>query len=93
MLLLEIWIPYIGLEPVFQWADANYNTGAKEAVSGLQSTIKAAGLVIAGIAGVIGSVKVYFKFQKGEDVTNQVMIWGGSIIVVLLISQLSSIFS
>src|ERR1700760_4642766 len=76
--------------PVFVFAQGGV-TGLTTATSTLQTYVDPASniaLVIGGIVGIVGAIRVYSKWNSGDqDINKELMGWGGSC-VFLVVSAL-----
>lgn len=78
-------------------ATGGFNAGISQAETQMSGTFSAVShlmLIIGGIVGVVGAIRIYIKWNNGDqDVTKSIIAWAGAALFLVISSiVLSSIF-
>jgi Na+/H+ antiporter NhaA len=89
------WVLAFIISPIFVFAQSGVN-GLTTATSTLKIYIDPVTditLVIGGIVGIVGGIRVYSKWNSGDqDINKELMGWGGSCLFLVLSSLIIKAF-
>jgi heme/copper-type cytochrome/quinol oxidase subunit 2 len=89
------WVLIMLLSPVLLFAQSGVN-GLNAATTNLKTYIDPVTditLVIGGIVGIVGGIRVYSKWNSGDqDINKELMGWGGSCLFLVLSSLIIKAF-
>ena len=69
--------------------------GATGTIAGVFDTVAELMMVVGGVIGVIGAIRIYIKWNNGDqDVTKSIVVWGGAALFrVLSASVIKAVFN
>ena len=69
--------------------------GATGTIAGVFDTVAELMMVVGGVIGVIGAIRIYIKWNNGDqDVTQSIVGWGGAaLFLVLSASVIKAVFN
>jgi len=68
-------------------------TAAESSLMGYVDPVASLCLVIGAVVGIIGGVRVYIKWNSGDqDINKELMGWGGSCLFLVLVSVIIKAF-
>jgi Na+/H+ antiporter NhaA len=89
------WLVVFVLSPVLTFAQSGVN-GLNAATTNLKTYVDPVtdiSLVIGGIVGIVGGIRVYSKWNSGDqDINKELMGWGGSCLFLVLSSLIIKAF-
>lgn len=79
--------------PLFARGGAGAINGAAQTIKDYYDPVEKVIMAIGGLVGFIGGIRIYNKWQNGDqDVNKELMAWGGACIFLLLAPQFIKAF-
>ncbi|SDD99681.1 DUF4134 domain-containing protein [Riemerella columbipharyngis] len=91
--ILTLVLMIFAISPVWAAGGAEAIGDAVNSIKGYYDQVKNLIYAIGGVVGLVGGVRIYNKWQNGDqDINKEIMGWGGACIFLLLVPTFISAF-